>query len=181
LLTPEKDKIEHLIKCLSADRTSEENWASLYRLLWPFVVATIYRTFGGDRRGVEDLAQEVFFRLVKFCDFSAFPSPEAFLGFVHAVCKNVARDELRKRGTGEKYVNIDDTSIAKEPSEHDYVDRDIVLEKVFSGLDSEDRSLASYLLQGYTLSEVAERTKQSYGGLAVRFHRLRAKLKETGK
>lgn len=180
MLDPEKDQIARLIKSLAEGRDSEQSWASLYKLLWPFVVATIYRTFGGERSGVEDVAQEVFYKLVKFCNFSAFNSPEAFLGFVHAVCKNVARDELRKRWSAGKSVQIDDVSISSEAWDHDYMDKNLVLEKVFSELDPEDLTLAMYLLKGYTLKEIAARTKQSYGGLAVRFHRLRAKLRGSG-
>jgi RNA polymerase sigma factor (sigma-70 family) len=127
---------------------------------------------------VEDVAQDVFYRLVKFCDFSAFPNGDAFLGYLHAICKNVARDFSRKRPSAAQSDNTGLDEIASPGQEQRLSDEILRLRKIFSGLDRAELVLAEYLLKGHTLKEIAHLTDQTYGGLAVRVHRLRARLRD---
>jgi RNA polymerase sigma factor (sigma-70 family) len=136
-----------------------------------------FRTLHGARDSAEDVSQDVFLRLVRSCDFSAFPNSRAFLGYLHAVCKNAARDlNRRKNTTQESPGDLD--RIPSPRKEQLQADARLRLEKVFSGLEPDDLLLAEYLLEGYTLNEIAALTNGKYGALAVRIHRLRARLRE---
>jgi RNA polymerase sigma factor (sigma-70 family) len=143
------------------------------------VVGTIARTLGGPKEGVEDVSQDVFYRLIKFCDFSAFPNGQAFLGYLHAICRNVARDFARKSG-GEEASSVGLDEIPSKGEEQRLSDERLHLRKIFSALDPEELLLAEFLLKGYTLKEIAHLTEQTYGGLAVRIHRLKARLRDFG-
>jgi RNA polymerase sigma factor (sigma-70 family) len=170
-----KKQIEDALRALSADRSSEEGWAALYRLIYPYVTATLFRALGGRTADTYDLAQEFFIKLVRFCEFGAFPSAQAFLGYIHAICLNLARDFQRRRELPSDPDRLE--SVASGAAEHEQVDARLTLSKVFKELDSEDFALTEYLLKGYNLKEISQITKQTYGSLAVRMHRLKAKLK----
>lgn len=170
------EKLQRVIDLLARDQRSETAWAELYRLVWPFVVATIFRAQNGRSENIEDIAQDVFIRLIRFGDFSAFATPAAFLGYLHAICQNASRDFLRKKKT----LTVESDILERLPSHHvdqGSVDSELTLKKVFSDLSDEELELAKYLLNGYTLKEIARLTRQTYGSLAVRFHRLRTRLR----
>lgn len=175
-----KADIAEAVKTLAVDRSSEIGWSTLHRLLWPFVVGTIARALGGAREGLDDISQDVFYRLVKSCDFNAFPNEDAFLGYLHAICTNVARDSLRKRSISQVSGNSNIDNLPSPNEHHRLSDERLRLRKIFAELDSVELRLAEFLLQGYTLKEIAHLTDQTYGGLAVRIHRLRAKLRNLG-
>lgn len=172
------DELEELLKRLAGDPSSESSWAALYRRLWPFVIGTVFRTLGGNRDAAEDVAQEVFLRLVKFCDFSAFPNAPAFLGYLHAITRNVARDSVRKQESHQPIEGVE--SHLSSGHEQAKLDAHLMLRKIFAELDPEELALAEYLLKGYTLKEISQLMHQTYGSLAVRFHRLRARLRQVG-
>jgi RNA polymerase sigma factor (sigma-70 family) len=170
-------ELDHAIKLLAENRTSVSGWTALYRLTWPFVVGTIFRSLHRSRDNVEDVSQDVFYRLVKSCDFSAFPNSRAFLGYLHAVCKNAARDLNRKRSTTpESHGDVD--QVASSGQEQLQAEARLRLERIFSDLERDDLLLVEYLLEGYTLDEIATLTNGKYGALAVRIHRLKARLRE---
>jgi len=167
--------LEGILARLANDRKSEPDWAALYRTVWLFVISTILRTMGGYSPGLEDVAQDVFLRLVKFCDFSAFPSSAAFLGYLHAICRNAARDFVRiNRPNAPEIAEVD---LPAPAANQGSVDSRLTLEHAFKDMTEEEAKLANYLLEGYTLKEIADRTKETYGALAVRFHRLRLRLR----
>jgi DNA-directed RNA polymerase specialized sigma24 family protein len=70
--------------------------ADLYDLLYPRVMTTNYRRLGGLRVQAEDATQDVFFRLVKYADFSQVRTPEQFLGYLKTVCENVCAERFRE-------------------------------------------------------------------------------------
>jgi RNA polymerase sigma factor (sigma-70 family) len=170
-----KMALEESIDFLSKDRSSETAWGALYRLLWPFVVGTVFKTLGGPPEGVEDVSQEVFYRLVRFCDFKAFPNADAFLGYLHAICQNAARDFYRKQPP--KSEVRDFNHIASVGPDQSELDVHLTFGKMFSELDPDDLALTRHLLNGHTLKEIAQMTNEKYGSLAVRIFRLRAKLR----
>ena len=170
------EQLQEIIAVLGKDRHSEAAWTKLYKLVWPFVVATIFRALGGQTQNIEDTAQEVFIRLIRFCDFNAFANSAAFLGYLHAICQNVSRDLLRIKPP----IAVEDDFLERLPSprsDQSSVDSRLTLKKVFGDLSDDELDLAKHLLNGYTLKEIAKLTRQPYGTLAVRFHRLRSRLK----
>jgi RNA polymerase sigma factor (sigma-70 family) len=170
--------LEDTLKQLAQNRGAESAWATLYRSLWPFVIAIVYRHVGARRDRAEDVAQEVFMKLVKFCDFGAFPNAPAFLGYLNAIARNAARDSFRRLldEEGAEDISRAENVPTREP-EQNRAEANLLLGKIFADLDLEEREMVKYLLEGYTLKEISQFMHQTYGALAVRFHRLRTRLK----
>lgn len=47
------------------NRQDEAAWEDLYRKLWPYVMASMYRGLGGNRTLAEEAAQDVMFRILR--------------------------------------------------------------------------------------------------------------------
>jgi RNA polymerase sigma factor (sigma-70 family) len=91
------DKLDLLLADLSSDPKNEELWRHLFRSLYPFVLTAIHRRLRGANLGMaEDLAQEVFFRIVRSNAFREIKNADAFRAFVWIVADNIAKTELKR-------------------------------------------------------------------------------------
>src|SRR5262249_47942887 len=153
-------------------------------LMWPFVLAVLYRQLRGARDLAEDAAQEVFLRLVRYAPFENLQDASAFRAYLATVCRNVARTYLRQalgHGIAGKFGESPESGLP-EPAEKSTpeaeVDLNDMLAHVLTRVDPPDRSLAELLLKGFTLPEIVQKTGMGYNLIAVRLHRLRKKLRK---
>src|SRR5215467_4150923 len=79
---------------LARQRRDQEAWGELYVRMWPFVLAQNYRCLGGRRDLAEDAAQDVFFRLIRYCAFEHLEDPVDFYAYLTVVCINVSKTYL---------------------------------------------------------------------------------------
>jgi RNA polymerase sigma factor (sigma-70 family) len=177
----QKSKLSECLKRLSHDKGDQEAWRQIYALLWPRVISTTYRALGGLRDRAEDASQEVFFRLVRYADFGRARTPDEFLGYVHAICDNVAADFLREliHSTVSLEDGLDDE---KEEQLTPANPEQLVItaelsEQLREALTPEERELLQLMTEGYKDGEIAERLGWSYAKTGVRVFRLRAKIR----
>ena len=136
-----------------------------------------FRVLNGDEELAKDATQAVFLRLFEYCEFTEFSEPQEFLGYVATVARHAALDLLRREG---KYVTGLDLTLCDflpgtpTPSQHERAQRQ--LHDLLEGLNRDDKILVEFLMEGWTLDEIAERLAVTYANAAVRIHRLRERL-----
>jgi len=178
---------ETILARLARRREDKEAWTLLYELMWPRVLATTFRVLHGVRDRAEDASQEVFIRLFRYCDFRKLRDPGDFQRYLQTVAQNVANDYLREMqqivlDIGEEDVALDGVLPVATPEQVARA-RELV-ERLGNELTPEEKTLAGLLVEGHTVSEIAERLGLSYSNAGVRIHRLRQHvrnlLKEKG-
>jgi RNA polymerase sigma factor (sigma-70 family) len=177
------EKLADILKRIALLRSNNEAWKALYVLIWPLVFATAYRTLRGDRELSADAGQEVFLRLYRYGQFDEFTeNPDAFPGYVSAICKNVSFDYLSKilrephlseAEFQERLLEFDQERSRDLVSPELAAIRSSEVTAFLSSLDPDDRRLAELLLEGMGTSEAAERLGWTYANTAVRIYRLR--------
>lgn len=167
---------------LARSRLDEDAWRGLYLHLWPFVLANSARYLGGVEDFAEDVSQEVMIRLARYCPFEALQDENAFRAYVRAVCRNVARSQIRRMAREESALddvasNPVDTLAAPSTSNDNFLSREM-LGAALDLLDATDRSLLELSLGGFSGREIAEVTGLSRSNVYVRIHRLRKTLRK---
>src|SRR5438094_438386 len=102
----QKSRLNEYLRKLARDNGDSETWNQMYDLLWPRVVSTTYRALGGLKDRADDAAQEVFYRLVNYGDFSRARAADEFLGYLNVICDNVAADFLKE--LAEATISLDE-------------------------------------------------------------------------
>src|SRR5262245_58286836 len=93
----QQNALAAVLERLKASPADEEAWRALYRQLWPFVIAVIYRKLrGSERKAAEDAAQEVFIRLLRTRPFDRIPDADSLRAYMGRIAENVAKTHLRK-------------------------------------------------------------------------------------
>lgn len=165
---------------LARSRGDEEAWTSLYKLMWPFVLATNFRALGGQRETAEDASQEVFLRLIRYCPFDVLQDPDEFRAYLRRMCVNVVRDiftkaareetPLREPGADETVAAGDQPTPEQGAIAHD------LLAFARGRLTEEENQLIEMLVMGLSIGETSQELGISYEAAAVRIHRLRGRL-----
>lgn len=175
--------LEALLARLASSRTDEGAWRELYRQTWPFVFAVVYRRLRGSRALAEEATQEVFIRLVHACPFERLRNPEAFRRYVWRVADNFARSYARRvLGRYRTEVSTSEAEAGAMEIRHigcveGEVVADDLLQRIVADLPSGERKLLQLVLEGRSLSEIAEAIGLTYGNAAVRIHRLRHRVR----
>lgn len=174
--------IAEALATLAVSRRDERAWERLYRYAWPFVRAIVYRRLGGVEGLAEDATQEVFIRLLRYCPFPELQSPDAFRGYLWRVSDNVGRTYRRRIMANHTVALPDDeatgSSDAGAGSAED-IELGQVLQDVWRTLKGPERSMLQMLVEGYSISEIAQTLGLSYGAAAIRLMRLRTKLRKS--
>jgi RNA polymerase sigma factor (sigma-70 family) len=168
-------QLESILDQLKNFRNDEKAWADLYTGLWPWVFANIYRYLRGTSRLAEDASQDVFVRLLRYCEFHKVQDPVAFRAYLRIVCKNVARDyytkdikrsEIQLRKEGRNIISSEEEEIR------------IKIDNVLANLDDMEKRLIQLTMDGYTMQEIIEETDWSYSNTAIRLYRLKKKVRD---
>jgi len=128
-----------------------------------------------------DVAQEVFQRVVRYCDFSQLKDPDAFLLYLKAISRNAARDAATALGAAAVVESVEESVIenlrVSPETPENLVRAQQLMSELLVQLDEESRDLLNLLIQGYTVAEIAARLNLSYSNAGVRLHRLRQLLR----
>jgi RNA polymerase sigma factor (sigma-70 family) len=180
-----RSKLEAILARLARSREDKEAWTLLYNLMWAHVLTSMFRALHGLHDTVEDASQEVFIRLLRYCDFRKLRKPDDFQCYLYTVVQNVAKDHLRsKQQLAVDIERQDDekTALLKVIpiiTPERVVHAEQLLQQVWDELDAEERCLVELLVEGRTTAEIAQRFGWSYSNAGVRVHRLRLHLKRS--
>ncbi len=148
------------------------------------VFRTLARLTG--ERDVEDLAQEVFLRLLR--GLPSFRSEAKITTFLYRIIVNVVNDEWKKRQAARQSVSLDDEDVGigvrlagNEPDPGDVLDRlrlQSALRECLRGLSERERMvLILYSQEQRSYEEIAEVLGLPLGTVKTHLHRARQKLK----
>lgn len=165
---------------LARSKTDEGAWRVLYDALWPFVFATAFRRLK-DPDAAEDVAQEVFVRLLNSAPFEQLNGVDELRAYLWRAAINVGNTVLeRNRRASQKEHAIRDLGPRVSEDETSNPDYRLLYGEALSlakeHLGAEDLKLLSVLIAGGTLADAAAALSQTYSATGVRLHRLRAKL-----
>lgn len=166
------EKEDRLLKRLTTDPTDASAWTDLYEQYWPFVFAIAYNRARGARELAEDIAQDVFLRLLRAKPFDRIPGSAALRSYLYVMTKNTAESHLQRLLSRRESPLQDSLEAAVQGS----VEVKWDIGRVIHALPPVDQKILSLVVSGMTLKEVASATGLSYSNAAVRLHRLRKLL-----
>jgi RNA polymerase sigma factor (sigma-70 family) len=170
--------LTELLERLAGSPDDEDAWTGLYERLWPYVFAINYRLVRARHDVAEDLSQEVFLRLRRYCPFARLQNAEELKAYVAAMCRNVVRSSLKTAHHREvpleevppEALVSPDVGVARR------VEADDLVRELSAQLGPEDRRLLRLILEDHGIKEIARRSGLSYSAAGVRAFRLRRKL-----
>jgi len=178
--------LERALAVLAVSRRDEDAWETVFRVMWPFVRATVYRRLGSVDGLAHDAAQEVFSRLLRSCPFQRLREPDAFRGYVWRVSDNVARTYRRRvlahptttLTDGDQETLADGETVAGQRVQEELELRQL-LQHEWRQLGGVDRRALSLLVRGCSIGEIATALGVSYGATAIRLMRIRSRLRNS--
>jgi RNA polymerase sigma-70 factor (ECF subfamily) len=177
----ETQDLEQILERLAISTEDQQAWEDLYRKIWPWVLAILYRILRGQRELAEDASQEVFIRLLRYARFEELRVPAAFKNYVYVICQNVGKDYLRGLFSLQEYpLAADDEQasglVARSAQPDTAALLSIRMHEILQSLNEEERRMMKMILEGRPLDEVAKSMGLSYTNAAVRLHRIRKRL-----
>ena len=179
---PVPDELAAALGRLRQSPSDDGAWRSIYRRLWPFVVAVAYRRVR-DKGIAEDIAQDVFVRIARLRPYDRIDAPDQFRAYVWRMAINVANTyarSVRRRERGLKALwdwGGRDHLVAPAASDDRLVFEEL-LSLVHDVVEPVDRTLLELLLEGRPLADVASELGLTYSAAGVRLHRLRQRLRK---
>jgi len=146
----------------------ERHWKSVWRLS---------RRIVRDQHGAEEVTQETF--LVIQERLAEYRGRGPLCGWIHAICRRQAFDELRRRGRLARVVSIEDCldpgGRCVAPAEDGWV-RHLDLERALASLDDDEREALLMTAAGYTSEELGQMLNVAPTTVRSRRARARARL-----
>lgn len=147
---------------LSSNDRDESAWEELYRQVFPYLMAIMYRGLAGNRFLAEEGVQEVMLRFLRSYKFDmASASPGSVVSYLKQTAQSV-RSDLRRRQSREEQSQV---SIEEHPESSENADPAVdpiqrsVLDQAFkratANLKAREQTVVELLVQGRTLGEVA--------------------------
>jgi len=157
----------------------ERLWTDLYERLYPLVYILTFRLSDGDGDLAEEVTQDAFVRFIRSGGISKVASVDAATDYIRAIVRNLMRNRFRQRmqhpTVSTEEIKERELELAFERSiRKTLADSDLL---VIAGLLEADRDLLRRVMEGRSISEVAEQMGLSYSAAAVRIHRLRKHLR----
>lgn len=179
---PSRDaQLAEALERLAVDPGDQGGWDKLYRVTWPFVRSVTHRFLRGATDLAEDVSQEVYLRVARYCTFQHMREPDDFRRYLFTIAMNVSRSFLRKHlGIDESlrdYATMLEAAKLQKYSEGwEQPELEELLDLILGSLDEQNRKIIHLLLSAHSISEISTETGLSYANTAVRIHRLRRKL-----
>jgi RNA polymerase sigma-70 factor (ECF subfamily) len=169
-------QLQNALKTLSVNRTDEDAWRVLYKQTRSPAVDAAKRVLRDQDELADDVAQEAYLRIFRYCKFADLQEIDAFLRYLRTVCRNAALDMLKSLGQSSEQGELADSRVSEETPE-DVVIAQETLDEFMNQLDESDREMLRLSIEGYDLAEIADRLGLSYSNAGVRLHRSRERLR----
>lgn len=176
-----RDALAAALRRLRANRADQEAWRELHFAAWPFVVAVASRSLRGAPALVEDVAQEVFLRLVRYAPFERIQNADDFRGYLATVTRHVADTQgglLSIRRQREQAVDDPGGLIAGQANPEQIAAAHELARKIRRQLTRDEHHMLRLLLDGCTLPEMATILGLQYQAAGTRLSRLRSKIRK---
>lgn len=151
-------------------------WGDLYRKLRPAVYYTAYKLSRGNVAIAEDITQDTFLRFLDYGDLSRIPDEAHATAYLRQTARRLLCD--RRYGTE---ITTSNPEEALEYASYDDEDRYHILwdlEQLSPELTDADRQLLAWLIEEWTIEEIAAALNISYSAAGVRLHRLKKRLRQ---
>ena len=172
-MTRDTTEEDRALERLAANPSDAAAWTEIYERYWPFVFAVAYRRCRGARELAEDVAQDVFIRLLRARPFDRVRGPAALRSFLYVMTENAAKSHLARLLSRKETTLPDSLEATTEGS----IEKQWAIERARHALAPIDQRILSLVVSGMGLKEVASSTGLSYANVAVRLHRLRKLLR----
>ena len=175
-------QLQDALKSLSVDRTDNDAWRTVSEHTRATACDAAKRVLRGQVDLADDVVQEAFLRIFQYCSFADLRDADAFLRYLKAVCRNVAYDMLKDSSAESVVENTGDVGLEDRVSEEtpeDLVITQETLNEFMNQLNETDRATLSLSMDGYDLTEIADRLGLSYSNAGVRLHRSRELLRNS--
>ena len=177
-----KRELPSILAELTSSSTNGDAWTRLYHFLRPYVYGLLFRLLRGHRDLAEDLCQEVFLKLARYCPFKDLLDPLAFRSYLWTICRNTARSYLKRlqkskleaENTGAPPIEL---GSATDPEASSLLEAKETLAQILEKVEPVDAQILRSLIEGQSLSEIASHTGRKYSDVAVRLFRLRERLR----
>ena len=168
--------------CLKSGSRDERPFFELFQRQAPFINRVLWRYFPSEQ-DVEDLAQEVFFKIYR--SLNQFESRSSLKTWIFTITINTAKNELRKRNRRLNVVDqisLDPDSLVAEKLDQSLIE-DInlqqVLEQLVEGLTEAEREILTLKDKlDLTYLEIADQLDISESAAKMRVQRSRLALKK---
>lgn len=182
MATVTKEQLSQALQDLAMRRDDTRAWEIVITGSWATAVAVAHRVLRGQLEPAQDVAQEVFRRIVQYCNFQELQDADEFLAYLRAVSLNASRDALRRLAPRAADVPLEEIETGRESRSRPETPEEILLarqlrEELLDQLNPIDQQLLQLLIEGYSLDEIAARLGLSYSNAGVRLHRLRQVLR----
>lgn len=126
---------------------------------------------------VEDLAQQVFIKMVRALD--RLEAPAQFESWLFRLARNTCIDQLRRQKLRRIFLPFGEehNNIAEPPGAVDTEELD-ALRHALAQLRPQDRALLAFVQEGRSQAEIAEIFSTSVAAIKARLHRAREHLRE---
>lgn len=157
------ERLSPIIERLKKDAHSADAWDDLYRAIYPYVFATMFRAVRGNNYLAEEAVQEVVMRLVQNVNFKMDGFDAGSLrAYVSRTSRSVLVDLLRKeeRQTRNR-VSLDELgeqALDIQDGGSGLFDEGLLGSRILeaaSGLSPREKIVVEYLLEGRNVNEIA--------------------------
>jgi RNA polymerase sigma factor (sigma-70 family) len=155
--------LQSSITRLSSNDRDESAWEDLYRQVFPYLMAIVYRGVGGKRFLAEEGVQEIMLRFLRSYKFDASTaSPGSVVSYLKQTSQSVLSD-MRRRQTREEHFQVaieehaessENVDPAADPITRSLLDE--AFQRAAGQLNARGRAVVELLVQGRTLGEVAD-------------------------
>jgi len=161
-------QLDDVVSRLRSDPRDASAWEQLFLLTWPYVLAVVHRHLYGSQSlaDAEDVAQEVFLRLGRAWHKGevSVADADSLRALLAVMATHAAADHHRRRGRlrrdVSKEVPVDETNEPVSSGDLE-LELSLLLEKFASQLAHDEQQILELRLQGYEVSEIADRLKVS--------------------
>lgn len=182
--TVSKEQLATALQTLASSREDQQAWQIIFLGAWGTGLSAANRVLRGQLDLAKDVTQEALGRIIKYCDFEELQDPDAFLSYFRAVSRNVARDALSRLApelAGQ--IPMEELDFAGLPKQGSVTPEQLLRaeelrNELLDRLEPPDQELMMFLLEGYSLSEMAKLLGLSYSNTGIRLHRLRLVLRK---
>jgi len=124
--------------------------------------------------------QEVFFRLLRCCDFGKFPDAASFLAYLHTVARNGANDIRREAAWQTVDINEREAELRRTfptRSSEECAATEDLFARVWQYLSADEKAVAGLTAEGHSMGEIAKELGLTANAVSVRWFRLRSRLR----